>query len=301
VEREPNPAKPDQITEKLAPSGGAGSPPVAALPTDLPRGPWQRRYQPVREIARGGMGVVLLVRSVADSSLACLKLLHPDTDRRSMEQECRALMRLRHPNIVSLLGYAFDEDPPWMAMEFVEGETLEGVLRRNGPIHSALTAVILRQILRALDHAHSEDVIHRDVKPANIMIQLTEAGARVRMLDFGIAIVEKLDYQQNLTGVGNMEGTSRYMAPEQYSGALLTPACDVYAAGLIGWRMLIGKYPFEGLNIAATMHRKMTAVEGFEVELPDLPPSLSAVIRACTRTDPAARPSARGALNLLDH
>ena len=183
-------------------------------------------------------------------------------------------------------------------MEYLEGQDLHQIISSRAPLSLLNKCNIMSQVADGLYCAHQSGVVHRDMKPANIKV-LPDGTAKI--MDFGIARLTSAVDATRLTQQGFLIGTLRYMAPEQYSGALLTPACDVYAAGLIGWRMLIGKYPFEGLNIAATMHRKMTAVEGFEVELPDLPPSLSAVIRACTRTDPAARPSARGALNLLDH
>ncbi len=285
-------------TENLAPSGGPGSPP-AAHPAVFPDGPWRERYEPLRELGQGGMGRVLLVRSRADGSLACLKLLHPGTDRRSIHQECLALQKLRHPNIVSLLDFSFEGDSPWMATEFLEGETLENLVQRGGSIHAPLAVAILRQILTALEHAHSQDVIHRDLKPENIMIQLTAQGARVRLIDFGISIVEKLDYNDVITGAGSVQGTTRFMAPEQYEGRILTPACDLYAVALIAWEMLAGKHPFDE-NMARTMLRKLQAVDGLSIPDGQAPPALAAWIQAATRLHPAARPSASEALRTLD-
>ena len=212
---------------------------------------WQRRYKPVRELGEGGMGRVLLAERLSDSLLVCLKFLHPDTDPRTAEQECRALMRLRHSSIVSLIDFSLVDKPPWLATEYIDGSTLQMYLKEHSPVPVALAVEIVRRILEALDYAHGKKIIHRDLKPANLMIDM-EHGVRIRMLDFGIAIVDEFDHAGRLTARASRDlmGTLLYMAPEQFKGQLLTNACDLYAVGLITWEMLMGRAVFEGETIA---------------------------------------------------
>jgi len=263
---------------------------------------WQRRYKPVRQLGEGGMGTVLLAERLSDSRLVCLKFLNAGTDLRTAEQECRALMRLRHPSIVSLLDFSLEDTPPWLATEFVDGSTLQAYLKQHKPVHGEMALAILKPILEALDHAHGEAVIHRDLKPANIIVNADGNNVRVRILDFGIAIVDQFDHAGNLTARGaDPLGTLLYMAPEQLEGQLLTSACDLYAVGLMAWEMLMGRSVFEGKTRTQMLFEKMTR-EGFALEdvAASLPANLTSIVEACTRREPRARPSAREAVALLE-
>ena len=119
---------------------------------------WQRRYEAVRELGAGGMGRVLLAKRRSDSLLVCLKFLNPYTDRRTAEQECRALMRLRHPAIVTLLDFSLEDTPPWLATEYIDGPTLRAYLKERPPLTVEASLPILRQVLVTLDYAHGEGV-----------------------------------------------------------------------------------------------------------------------------------------------
>jgi serine/threonine protein kinase len=263
---------------------------------------WQRRYKLLRELYKGGMGTVLLVERLSDSLLVCLKFLHADIDRRIVEQECRALMRLRHPSIVSLLDFSLEDEPPWMATEYVDGSTLRTYLNNHNPLASELMLPILISILKALDYAHGERVIHRDLKPENLMINAEGSSVCIRILDFGIAIVDNFDHAGSMTAENSpLSGTLLYMAPEQFEGRLLTPACDLYAVGLMAWEMSMGRSVFEGKTMTQIMLAKVTRIEGYALEgtSAPFPAKLSSIVEACTAREPAARPSAREALAML--
>lgn len=256
---------------------------------------WERRYKRIRDLDEGGMGRVLLAERGSDSVPVCLKFLSAGTDRRTAEQECRALMRLRHPAIVSLLDFSLQDEPPWLATEYIRGSTLQTWLKTNKIPPLDVFVAILKQILNALVYAHSEGVIHRDLKPANMMIESNGSELRVRILDFGIAIVDEFDHLGNLTGSGaDPLGTLLYMAPEQLKGEMLTPACDIYAVGLIAWEMLMGRSVFEGKTRSQMMFEKVTRAEGFPIERPPaaVPANLKSAIERCTLCEPAARPAA---------
>ena len=263
---------------------------------------WQRRYKPVRELGEGGMGRVLLAERRLDSVVACLKFLKPDTDPRTAEQECRALMRLRHPSIVSLLDFSFEDKPPWLATEYIDGSTLQTYLKEHKPLPLEMVLAILKPILEALDYAHGQGVIHRDLKPANLMIEANGSGVRMRMLDFGIAIVDEFDHGDRLTAAGaDPLGTLLYMAPEQLKGQRLTSACDLYAVGLMAWEMLMGRSVFEHKTRSQMMFEKVTRAEGFALvgTLASLPARLSLIVEAFTLPEPGARPTAREGLAVL--
>jgi len=263
---------------------------------------WQSRYRAVRELGSGGMGRTMLAERISDGVLVCLKFLHDHTNPMIFEQECRALLRLRHPAIIALLDFSLGETPPWIATEFATGVTLSAYLKERGTVPPADALKLLRTMLEGLEHAHTQGVIHRDLKPANLMVDEVEGQPRLRILDFGIAIVDRLDHEGRLTarGVDNPVGTMLYMAPEQLQSKLLTPACDVYATGLIAWEMLMGKPPFQSKTPAALIYEKIKPSDGCRLDPTQVPTALREFVTAATQTDPDKRPSVREALTLLE-
>ena len=246
---------------------------------------------------------MLLAERLSDSLLVCLKFLNRDTDPRTAEQECRALMRLCHPSIVSLVDFSLVDKPPWLATEYIDGSTLQMYLKEHSPVPVGLAVEIVRRILEALDYAHGEKIIHRDLKPANLMVDM-EHGVRIRILDFGIAIVDEFDHagRQTAEGSGDLMGTLLYMAPEQFKGQLLTNACDLYAVGLITWEMLMGRAVFEGETIAQMVYERVTRTKGFVLAgsaAAVVPPWLSSFVEACTQPEPSTRPTAREGLAMM--
>jgi serine/threonine protein kinase len=265
--------------------------------------PWSKRYRRVRELGSGGMGKTILAERISDGALVCLKFLHQHTNRMVLEQECRALLRLRHPAIIGLLDFSLEDTPPWLATEFATGVTLSDYLKERRALSPPDAVILLRTILEGLEHAHTQGVIHRDLKPANLIVDEVEHHPRLRILDFGIAIVDQLDHEGRLTaeGVPNPVGTMLYMAPEQMKSNLLTPACDVYAAGLIAWEMLMGKHPFQAKTPAALIYEKITPSGGYRLD-PSLafPPPLGEFVNSATQTDPEQRLTARQGLTLIE-
>ena len=263
---------------------------------------WEQRYIPVRPLGAGGMGRVQLMERRSDSLLVCLKFLNPDTDARTLEQECRALMRLRHPSIVSLVDFSLEDKPQWLATEYVNGSTLQAYLKEHKALPVEKVLAILKSMLEALDYAHGEGVIHRDLKPANLMVAVAESGVSLRILDFGIAIVDQFDHTGRITAQDAAPlGTVLYMAPEQLEGQLLTSACDLYAVGLMTWEMLTGQPVYEGKKLAQVISEKVTGTERFAFEGTSVyvPAKLRSFVEECTFRVAGARPTAQDGLQIV--
>lgn len=284
------------IEDEQASSGADETPTVLSdtISSQAAAPDWSNRYRVLEPLGEGGMGRVVLAERLADGERVCLKFLHERTDRRMFEQECRALLRLRHPSIIGLLDFSLDQTPPWLVTEYAKGATLENYLKSNGALPEQDVIAVLQPFLEALDYAHSQAVIHRDLKPANLILNREQERWRVRILDFGIALVDKFDYGDRITAEGAPPvGTFLYMAPEQFRSELITPACDIYAAGLIAWEMLMGRPAFQAAGLAQLVHQKMA-------QRPSPVPSiLGEWIEACTHVEPATRPSARDGLEML--
>jgi len=202
------------------------------------------KYRVLDRIGKGGMGTVyramdeMLHRDVAIKVLNA-ELNDPEVAKR-FRAEAITVARLSHPGIATIYEL-FEHDGQWlMVMEFVRGETLENMVSRMGPLSAQRSAELVMQSLAALAHAHSMGVVHRDLKPANLMI--TENGA-VKVMDFGIA---RVSGSEHLTNAGFMMGTPAYMAPEQVRGGEVDARADLYAMGVVFYRLTSGKLPFKG-------------------------------------------------------
>ena len=202
------------------------------------------KYRVESRIGRGGMGTVYravdetLHREVAIKVLNS-ELNDPEVARR-FRAEAITVARLSHPGIATIYEL-FEHDGQWlMVMEFVKGETLERLVERAGPLSAERAADLTMQALAALGHAHALGVVHRDLKPANLM--LTESGA-VKIMDFGIA---RVSGSEHLTNVGFMMGTPAYMAPEQVLSQEVDSRADLYAIGVVIYRLTTGRLPFKG-------------------------------------------------------
>jgi len=191
-----------------------------------------------------------LERPVAVKLLPVRLLGHRDLLQR-FEREARLLSKLKHPGIVSVIDFGYADGRPYLVMELVEGTTLEAVLTDEVRLPPARVATILLELCAALDHAHSEGVLHRDLKPANILIE----GQRVRVVDFGIARAIEPTGSHAITGEGMVIGTPKYCSPEQAMGMSLDARSDLYAMGIIGYRMLAGHVPFDGESPAGIFAR----------------------------------------------
>jgi len=216
------------------------------------------RYSIERELGRGGMGVVYLAREVRLDRLIALKLLPPRLavqpgPRERFLREARTAAKLSHPNIIPI--YAVDEvqDYVFFAMAYVEGETLTARVRRRGPLPPSEAARVLREVAWALSHAHTLGVIHRDVKPDNIMLE--EATGRALVTDFGIAA--QVTGAAGLDG-GEVIGTPEFMSPEQALGESVDAKSDLYALGIVAYFTLSGRLPFEGVKPSEVLGKQVT-------------------------------------------
>ncbi|MCW2765442.1 MAG: serine/threonine protein kinase [Nocardioides sp.] len=213
------------------------------------------RYSLGREIGRGGMGAVWLGRDEVLGRAVALKRVgmmpggsSPDLER--AEREAKLAARLNHPHVVAVFDFVKEADHQWLVMEYVDGVTLAELVRNGGPIPPDQAAPLLAQVVDALAAAHAVGIVHRDVKPSNILV--TQAG-QVKLSDFGIARAEA---DASLTQTGLVTGSPAYLAPEVASGGTATDASDVWSLGATLYHALAGHPPYEvGDNLLGAMYR----------------------------------------------
>jgi eukaryotic-like serine/threonine-protein kinase len=216
------------------------------------------RYELEEEIASGGMGTVWRAHDGVLGRPVAVKVLHdhlardPDLLDR-FRREAVAAARLNHPAIVRVFDTGIDEGICFIIMELFEGRTLQSVLAERGPLEPVEATRVVGGALHGLGHAHREDVIHRDVKPGNILLDL---GGSVKVTDFGIA--KAAFAGDDLTTTGNLLGTSRYLAPEQVTGGPVDGRTDLYSTGVVLYEALTGRAPFEADTNIATATKRLT-------------------------------------------
>ncbi len=249
------------------------------------------RYAIESEIGRGGMATVFLAEDLKHHRQVAIKVLHPElaaavgTDRFLREIEVAA--RLQHPNIVPLLDSGETDDLCYYVMPYVEGESLSDRLER-GALSISEAVGILKEVADALSHAHARGVVHRDIKPGNIML----SGRHALVLDFGVAkAVTEATGQQALTSSGIALGTPAYMAPEQ---AMADPVqdqrVDIYALGVVAYEMLAGRAPFAATSLQEMLVAHVTAdPEPLGRQRAAVPPGLAQVVMTCLAKQPGDR------------
>jgi predicted Ser/Thr protein kinase len=269
-----------------------------AAPADRPPPVLGEDYEVERELGRGGMGVVYLVRQKSLGRRVAVKVLRPGEQtfgplvRRFLE-EARHLARLRHPNIVSIheIGQAGDE--PYFTMDYVEGEPLSTLLQR-GPLPPTQAVALLKQVVAAIQHAHQQGIIHRDLKPSNVLL---DAAGHAFVTDFGLA--RNLNQSGQLTEAGAILGTPQYMAPEQARGQAewIGEATDIHALGAILYEMLTGRPPY-GAGPALDILVRLVNEEPPAPRRLDrrVPRDLETICLKCLQKDPAKRYPAVSAL-----
>ncbi len=247
------------------------------------------RYRLHRELARGGMAAVWEAEDKVLTRRVAIKVLHPhlagdDGFRTRFRREAVAAAKLAHPHIVTTYDTGRDGDFAYIVMELVEGTTLARLLKSEGPLPVAKAVDVAVQVADALACAHAHGVVHRDVKPANILLR--EDG-HVKVADFGIA---KAGNGDDLTRTGVVMGTAKYLSPEQVSGNPADAGSDIYALGIVLYEMLAGAPPFVGDTELSTAVARLTAAPGsLRDRRPDIPRSLEAVVLRSLARDPAAR------------
>jgi serine/threonine protein kinase len=248
------------------------------------------RYELVELVGTGGMSSVykahdrLLERNVA------LKVLHPHygDDAEYVERfrrEARAVAQMSHPNIVTVIDRGEDDGRQYIVFEYVDGENLKQLVERTGPLPARRAVELALQTAEALAFAHEHGLVHRDVKPQNVL--LTPDG-EAKVTDFGIA--RSLDVEQGVTQTGTVLGTSNYISPEQASGKPVTPATDVYSLGIVLYELLTAEVPFPGETfVAVAMKHINEPPPDLREKRPDVPLRLVAAIERALEKDPSRR------------
>ncbi len=253
------------------------------------------RYTLTERIATGGMGDVYAARDAVLHRIVAVKVMRPRADEETafamrFRDEARHTAGLSHPNIATVYDYGEDDGTAYLVMELVPGEPLSTIIGQ-GPMPVERVRTILGQCALALAAAHEAGVVHRDVKPANILV--TPEG-QVKLTDFGIA---RATDGSGHTRTGEVMGTPQYLAPEQALGRPVTGATDLYALGVVGFEMLTGKRPFDGDSAVATA---LSHINDAPPPLPEhVTDPLRAAIESCLAKEPAQRPASAASLAAL--
>lgn len=252
-------------------------------------------FEVIRPLGEGSVARVMLARETELRRLVAIKIPHPhivhdDTARRRFEREALSAARLTHPNIVSVYRVGHLRDgTPYIVMRYAEGRTLEDVLRWEGSLPESEARTILKQVASALAEAHAHGIIHRDVRPANV-IWRRETGQAV-LMDFGLAaIVESgSDVHPQLTATGQRLGDFEHMSPERLRGEPVTPASDVYSLGVLGYEVLTGAGPY---RVASKAELAAAHLNAMPLTLPHVSLDMGQLLEACLAKRPEHRPSA---------
>jgi len=246
------------------------------------------RYRPIRPLGSGGMGHVWLARDERSGLDVALKIIAREgKSGHRAEREARAAASLRHARCQRILSLARDPSHVYIAYEYIPGRTLREALRA-GELDDRAAIEVARQISDALAHAHARGIVHRDVKPSNVLLAEAEA-VDVRLLDFGLAQMAEFD---TLTALGDVPGTLAYISPERLQGLPATPAADVWAVGVVLWEALAGQHPFFGGDMAETSRRIQRGAEPLQTLRPDLPDHLRQTVASALFVNPQRRPTA---------
>lgn len=251
------------------------------------------RYRLVERLAVGGSAEVWRAHDEQLDRAVAVKRLHPHllpdaVSRQRLAAEARSAAGLSHPGIVGIYDVDTSGDWPALVMELVDGESLAARLAREGPLPEREAAAIAADIADGLYHAHKRGIVHRDVKPGNVLL---DRKGRARLADFGIAR-SLAESAERLTQTGSVMGTLRYMAPEQLTGGEIGPRTDLYGLGAVLHEALTGEPPFP----AGSPVGLVEAQRAGPPTVPAIDPALAALVRACLAYDPADRPMHAGAI-----
>jgi serine/threonine protein kinase len=252
------------------------------------------RFRVERLLGVGGMGAVYLAQHEVLHRPVALKLLHRELlgDLGMMARfqlEARAASRIEHPCVTRVHDFGHSEDGiPYLVLEYAPGPTLSAFLDEQGRLPAPRAVGLLAQVAEGLAAAHAVDVLHRDLKPGNIVVQ---AGDRVKILDFGLAKIVGADAPPSLSTQGFLFGTPEYMSPEQITGARLDARTDLYSLGVLAFLLLTGREPFEGtaLDVMAAHVKSPPPVPSVVAGRAELAPELDGLVLACLEKSPADR------------
>jgi serine/threonine-protein kinase len=248
------------------------------------------RYELEEVVGTGGMSAVYRARDVSLERHVALKILHEyhGADAETLERfrrEARAVAQLSHPNIVTVIDRGEDDGRQYIVFEHVEGENLKELVERTGPLPVRRALELTAEIGSALAFAHKHGLVHRDVKPQNVLLN---GDGKAKVTDFGIA--RSLDVERGVTQTGTVLGTSNYIAPEQASGKPVDAQTDVYSLGVVLFELLTGDVPFPGENfVAVAMRHVHEQPPGVIDRRPETPLRVAAAVERALEKDPRDR------------
>ncbi|GAA3634638.1 Stk1 family PASTA domain-containing Ser/Thr kinase [Lactobacillus hamsteri] len=247
------------------------------------------RYRILDTLGEGGMANVYLAEDIILQRKVAVKVLRLDLQKdpqieARFQREALATSELSHPNIISVLDVGNDQGLPYMVMEYVNGPDLKDYIRDNSPLDLHEVIRIMNQILSAVALAHKHNVIHRDLKPQNILM---DKRGNVKIADFGIAVALN---QSSITQTNSVMGSVHYMSPEQTRGGLVTKQSDIYSLGIILYELITGKVPFNGdTPVAIALKHAQEPIPSIRKKDPDVPQALENVVLKATAKDPRDR------------
>ena len=255
-------------------------------------------------LGQGGMGAVYLARHEFMGRTVALKLLHREMQAEvnvlsGFEREARAAARIGNPHVAQVHDFGYTEEgEPYLAMEYVPGRSLAQMLEDEGPQDVERALRLLIQATRGLASAHEVGVIHRDIKPQNMMLTTREEADHLVLLDFGLAKITDPSTIVTLTSLGSSFVTPRYMAPEQVTdSAEVDHRADIYSLGVVAYEMLAGRTPFSGSALELLRDHQRGEIEPLdELTGGKVPAALSELVLGCLAKNPADRPDTAAAL-----
>ncbi|MDA0328262.1 MAG: serine/threonine-protein kinase [Gemmatimonadetes bacterium] len=263
-------------------------------------------FEIVRKLGKGSMASVYLAKEKALGRLVAIKVLLPgrandETARRRFEREAKAAASLSHPNVVQVFRFGrLPDETPYLVMRFVKGRTMEERLQAEGRLPRDLARQVLKNVTSALAAAHAQGIVHRDIRPANILWD--EESSSAHLTDFGIAALLATGGEEatRLTKTGQMVGDPRYLSPEQLLDQDLTELADMYAIGVLGYELYTGQGPYDAKTNTQWITAHLSATpKDLQAIRPDVEADVADLLKRCLNREPNYRPRAADAARVL--